>query len=95
MVVPRDPDLSNLLVLLDWRAELRMPHAGKKLPLESALRSGAGLWKARRTTEPSPKGPRSPRGPPVTWREAGQIASGTIAIAPHGHSSAHTPQPLQ
>ena len=34
MVVPRDPDLSNLLVLLDWRAELRMPHAGKKLPLE-------------------------------------------------------------
>ena len=36
MVVPRDPDASNLLVLLDWRAapELRMPHAGKKLPLE-------------------------------------------------------------
>jgi len=36
MVVPRDPDSSNLLVLLDWRAapELRMPHAGKKLPLE-------------------------------------------------------------
>ena len=27
--------------------------------------------------------------------QARQIASGTIWIAPHGHSSAHMPQPLQ
>jgi hypothetical protein len=33
MVVPRDPDGSNLVWLLDWRAspELRMPHGKKKL----------------------------------------------------------------
>lgn len=33
MVVPRDPDSSNLVWLLDWRAspELRMPHGKKKL----------------------------------------------------------------
>jgi hypothetical protein len=33
MVVPRDPDSSNLMWLLDWRAkpELRMPHGRKKL----------------------------------------------------------------
>ena len=33
MVVPRDPDGSNLIWLLDWRAspELRMPHGKKKL----------------------------------------------------------------
>jgi hypothetical protein len=32
------------------------------------------------------------RRPPAPAR---QISSGTIAIAPHGHSWAHTPQPLQ
>jgi hypothetical protein len=33
MVIPRDPDSSNLMLLLDWRvpAELRMPHGKKKL----------------------------------------------------------------
>ena len=33
MVIARDPDSSNLMWLLDWRAspQLRMPHGGKKL----------------------------------------------------------------
>jgi len=33
MVVPRDPESSNLMWLLDWRAspEVRMPHGKKKL----------------------------------------------------------------
>ena len=33
MIIPRDPDSSNLIWLLDWRAkpELRMPHGKKKL----------------------------------------------------------------
>jgi mono/diheme cytochrome c family protein len=33
MVIPGDPDSSNLIWLLDWRAspELRMPHGTKKL----------------------------------------------------------------
>ena len=33
MVIPRDPQSSNLVWLLDWRAspELRMPHGSKKL----------------------------------------------------------------
>ena len=33
MVIPRDPDGSNLMWLLDWRAspQLRMPHGKKKL----------------------------------------------------------------
>jgi hypothetical protein len=33
MVVPRDPDTSNLMLLLDWRVapELRMPHGKKQL----------------------------------------------------------------
>jgi len=33
MVIPKDPDSSNLMWLLDWRAskELRMPHGNKKL----------------------------------------------------------------
>ena len=35
MVIPRDPDSSNLMWLLDWRAkpELRMPHGKKKLSI--------------------------------------------------------------
>ena len=35
MVIPRDPDGSNLMWLLDWRAkpELRMPHGKKKLSI--------------------------------------------------------------
>jgi mono/diheme cytochrome c family protein len=33
IIVPGDPDTSNLMLLLDWRAapELRMPHGKKKL----------------------------------------------------------------
>ncbi|MGO9005900.1 MAG: c-type cytochrome domain-containing protein [Beijerinckiaceae bacterium] len=33
MVVPRDPDTSNLMMLLDWRVspEIRMPHGKKRL----------------------------------------------------------------
>jgi Planctomycete cytochrome C len=33
MVIPRDPESSNLMLLLDWRvaAEIRMPHGKKKL----------------------------------------------------------------
>lgn len=33
MIVPGDPDMSNLMWLLDWKAspELRMPHGKKKL----------------------------------------------------------------
>ncbi len=33
MVIPGDPEASNLMLLLDWRAspELRMPHGKKKL----------------------------------------------------------------
>jgi hypothetical protein len=31
----------------------------------------------------------------VDDEERAQIASGTILIAPHGHSAAHRPQPLQ
>ncbi len=33
MVIPGDPDASNLMLLLDWRASpaLRMPHGKKKL----------------------------------------------------------------
>ena len=35
MVVPGDPDVSNLMRLLDWKAapELRMPHGKKKLSI--------------------------------------------------------------
>ena len=35
MVVPRDPESSNLMWLLDWRAspEVRMPHGKKKLSI--------------------------------------------------------------
>jgi hypothetical protein len=33
MVIPGDPEISNLMWLLDWRASpnLRMPHGKKKL----------------------------------------------------------------
>ncbi|MGC1706423.1 MAG: hypothetical protein WA764_18455, partial [Pseudolabrys sp.] len=33
MVIPRDPESSNLMLWLDWRAapELRMPHSKKQL----------------------------------------------------------------
>jgi Planctomycete cytochrome C len=35
MVIPRDPESSNLMWLLDWRAspEVRMPHGKKKLSI--------------------------------------------------------------
>jgi hypothetical protein len=35
MVIPRDPESSNLMLLLDWRAspQLRMPHGKKKLSI--------------------------------------------------------------
>src|SRR5262249_683324 len=55
MVVPKDPDSSNLMWLLDWRASpaLRMPHGRKKLSTcdrndirawvrEGALNNGSG-----------------------------------------------------
>ena len=49
MVIPGDPDGSNLMWLLDWRAspELRMPHGAKKLStcdrdaIRSWIREGA------------------------------------------------------
>lgn len=49
MVVPGDSELSNFMVLLDWRAapELRMPHGQKKLSscdrdaIRSWIREGA------------------------------------------------------
>lgn len=49
MVIPKDPDSSNLMWLLDWRAspELRMPHGNKKLStcdrndIRSWIREGA------------------------------------------------------
>lgn len=43
MIVPGNPDVSNLMRLLDWRAgaELRMPHGKKKLSVcdRDAIRS--------------------------------------------------------
>jgi hypothetical protein len=49
MVIPRDPEGSNLMWLLDWRAspEVRMPHGKKKLStcdrdaIRSWIREGA------------------------------------------------------
>jgi mono/diheme cytochrome c family protein len=49
MVIPGDPDSSNLMLLLDWRAspELRMPHGKKQLSscdrnaIRSWIRQGA------------------------------------------------------
>ena len=49
MVIPRDPDSSNLMWLLDWRGkpETRMPHGKKKLStcdrdtIRSWIREGA------------------------------------------------------
>jgi hypothetical protein len=49
MVVPGDPDSSNLMLLLDWRAspDLRMPHGKKQLStcdrnaIRSWIREGA------------------------------------------------------
>ncbi len=49
MVVPKDPDASNLMLLLDWRVapEIRMPHGKKKLStcdrdtVRSWIRQGA------------------------------------------------------
>jgi hypothetical protein len=44
MVIPRDPESSNLMLLLDWRAapELRMPH--NKRQLSSCDRSSIRNW---------------------------------------------------
>jgi hypothetical protein len=44
MVIPRDPESSNLMLLLDWRAapELRMPHGKKQL--SSCDRSSIRNW---------------------------------------------------
>jgi Planctomycete cytochrome C len=49
MVIPRDPESSNLMLLLDWRAspQLRMPHGKKQLSscdrntIRSWIRQGA------------------------------------------------------
>lgn len=44
MVVPRDPDTSNLMWLLDWRAspQIRMPHGTKQL--SSCDRTAIRRW---------------------------------------------------
>ena len=44
MVIPRDPQSSNLMLLLDWRAApaLRMPHGKKQL--SSCDRSSIRTW---------------------------------------------------
>ena len=44
MVIPRDPESSNLMLLLDWRAspELRMPHGMKQL--NSCDRNDIRAW---------------------------------------------------
>ncbi|HEY6024666.1 MAG TPA: c-type cytochrome domain-containing protein [Pseudolabrys sp.] len=44
MVIPRDPQSSNLMLLLDWRASpaLRMPHGKKQL--SSCDRSNIRAW---------------------------------------------------
>jgi Planctomycete cytochrome C len=44
MVVPRDPESSNLMLLLDWRASpaLRMPHGKKQL--SSCDRGSIRTW---------------------------------------------------
>jgi hypothetical protein len=44
MVIPRDPESSNLMLLLDWRAapELRMRHSKKQL--SSCDRSSIRNW---------------------------------------------------
>jgi Planctomycete cytochrome C len=44
MVIPREPESSNLMLLLDWRASpaLRMPHGKKQL--SSCDRSSVRTW---------------------------------------------------
>jgi hypothetical protein len=44
MVIPRDPESSNLMLLLDWRAapELRMPHSKKNCRVATATASATG-----------------------------------------------------
>ena len=44
MVIPRDPESSNLMLLLDWRvaAAIRMPHGKKKL--SSCDRDAIRTW---------------------------------------------------
>jgi hypothetical protein len=44
MVIPRDPDASNLMLLLDWRVSpaLRMPHGKKQL--SSCDRTSVRTW---------------------------------------------------
>jgi hypothetical protein len=44
MVIPREPDMSNLVVLIDGRAspEIRMPHGQKPLP--ACLRQEIWTW---------------------------------------------------
>jgi cytochrome c len=44
MIVPRDPESSNLMLLLDWRASpaLRMPHGQKQL--SSCDRNSIRTW---------------------------------------------------
>ena len=44
MIIPRDPESSNLMLLLDWRASpaLRMPHGAKQL--SSCDRGSIRTW---------------------------------------------------
>ena len=55
MVVAGNPESSNLMWLLDWRASpaLRMPHGKKQLPPESVTRSAHGSARGPKTTDPS------------------------------------------
>ncbi|HTV31247.1 MAG TPA: c-type cytochrome domain-containing protein [Xanthobacteraceae bacterium] len=42
MVIPGDPDSSNLIVLIDGRAKIQMPYGHKPLP--SCLRQNIWTW---------------------------------------------------
>ena len=72
------------------------------LPCSNSSGPGLGIFAIAQIVPHSTaaKGNLFQKGAPITQpfrREPDppQIASGTIAIAPQGHSWAHTPQPLQ
>ena len=53
MIIPRDPESSNLMLLLDWRASpaLRMPHGESSCRAATAAVSALGFGKALRTID--------------------------------------------
>src|SRR5262249_12557099 len=77
LLIPRDPDSTNLVWLLDWRGspEVRMPHGKKKLStvdrnaIRAWIREGAKIIVRLRPRtikkEPSASAPRG-RGPMPT-----------------------------